>query len=265
MKRLKRTSTNLKVNLFLDSGAFSAWTKGIKIDIDEYIAFIKKYESYIEVYANLDDIKDPEITYQNQKYMESKGLKPLPCFHYGEDINYLIRYLDEGYSYIALGGMVGKNKKHLIKWLDKLFYNYLTDKKGFSKVKVHGFGVGSVIIMLRYPWYSVDSTVWVKTSRFGDVLIPIFKNGKYDYYQIPLKISFSDRKGLNNENHYGALKPIYRRLIDRYLKEKNYTHQELTEDYKKRDELNIIYFLDLEKNFSDRPFNRSLVKRGFFR
>lgn len=39
------------VNLFLDSGAYSAYTKGVNIDIQEYISFIKSNIKYISVYA----------------------------------------------------------------------------------------------------------------------------------------------------------------------------------------------------------------------
>ena len=33
-----------KVSLFLDSGAFSAWSKNTTIDIEDYISFIKENE-----------------------------------------------------------------------------------------------------------------------------------------------------------------------------------------------------------------------------
>ena len=56
-----------KVDLFLDSGAFSAETQGAKIDIQEYIDFIKEHQDVIEVYANLDVIGDPVSTWKNQK------------------------------------------------------------------------------------------------------------------------------------------------------------------------------------------------------
>ena len=51
---------NNKVELFLDSGAFSAFTQKVTIDIQEYIAFIKEHEDIIDVYANLDVIGMPE-------------------------------------------------------------------------------------------------------------------------------------------------------------------------------------------------------------
>ena len=136
-----------KISLFLDSGAFSAWSKGIDIDIQEYIKFIKKHEKYIDVYAVLDDILDPEKTLKNQKIMEKAGLSPLPCFHFGEPLHYLKRYIDN-YDYVALGGMVPISNKDLSVWLDKLFRDYICDDKGMPKVKIHGFGIPGIQLIV---------------------------------------------------------------------------------------------------------------------
>ena len=54
-----------KVNLFLDSGAFSALTQGIEINIYQYIDFIKKHLDVLEVYANLDFIPKKEQPSKN--------------------------------------------------------------------------------------------------------------------------------------------------------------------------------------------------------
>ena len=83
-------NTKNKVHLFLDSGAFSAYTLGIEINIYEYIEFIKQHKNIIDMYANLDVIATgntlndkkyaAEKTLQNQKIMEEAGLSPLPVF-----------------------------------------------------------------------------------------------------------------------------------------------------------------------------------------
>jgi len=65
-----------KLDIFLDSGAFSAYTQKAVIKLDDYIAFIKKYAKYITVYANLDVIGDAEATLKNQKLMERQGSSP---------------------------------------------------------------------------------------------------------------------------------------------------------------------------------------------
>jgi len=179
--------------LFLDSGAFSAYSKGVVISLEEYIQFIKKHERFLSVYANLDVIGDPAATWRNQITMEKAGLKPLPCFHYGEDPKFLERYLKRGYDYIALGGMVPISKADLLPWLDHLFLHYFTDVNGMPKVKIHGFGMSIFELLFRYPWYSVDSTSWIMTSRMGAVFVPKFRNGSFTYSEPPWKVDVSLR------------------------------------------------------------------------
>ena len=64
----------MDIDLFLDSGAFSAWSSGTNISMDDYIDFIIENKQYITVYSNLDVIGDAEATWRNQSLMERKGL-----------------------------------------------------------------------------------------------------------------------------------------------------------------------------------------------
>lgn len=280
-----------KVDLFIDSGAFSAFTKGIEIDIQDYIQFIRDNEQVISVYANLDVIGDAEGTLRNQEVMEAAGLSPLPCFHYNEPVEYLEYYLSK-YDYIALGGMVPVSTSDLISWLDGVFANYICDSAGIPKAKVHGFGLTSLKLMLRYPWYSVDSTSWVMTGRMGSVLVPKFRNNIFDYFEDPFKIVVSDRSPSTADagKHFRTFTAMEQDVIQYYLSSKGYVigssvfHYEdakayklkegerwfnkaradgkrevetivepgLCNDYIKRDELNIIYYLDLERAINER-------------
>lgn len=301
------------VNIFLDSGAFSAWTQGTNINIDEYIDFIKQNEKNIKIYANLDvisiDGKRPneetaKKTLENQKIMEKAGLNPLPCFHIGEPFKYLEYYVDN-YEYLALG-VAGVKGASLIPWLDECFSKYICDKRGYPKIKIHGFAITSVTIMIKYPWYSVDSTSWVVTGRHGGVFIPPYKNGKYLYDITPIKIMVSNRNpGIKEKGvHINNVRPAYRNIYLEYFKEKGYVlgksemrkvkqdyqlqddekwaesklnskkeerlvekiiQPGLSNTYQLRDELNILYFLDLEKNSAPwpQPFRKE-VTNGFF-
>lgn len=199
--------------IFLDSGAYS-WDHNLTMQgkkvtekdelnyLDSYIKFIKKYEDRLYVYANLDFVGDPEKTFKMQERMEEAGLNPIPVFHYVKDqgllgvddahFEYLKRIL-ENHDYIALGGGVSGG----------LFsYKYMTrfGKKAWKvikatgrDVKVHGFGLTSVPVMMRYPWHSVDSTNWIKSAAFGIVYIPRIehKSKKYIYDLIPKRIAVS--------------------------------------------------------------------------
>jgi hypothetical protein len=155
-------------DIFLDSGAFSAMSQGVHIDIVDYIAFVKQNKSKLKVYANLDVIGNAEATLKNQEIMEKAGLNPLPCFHYGEDKKYLQMYCEK-YKYFAIGGMVPYTKKHdvLVKFLDNCFNIIMK----YDKIKIHAFGIaGSMKLLLKYPFYSVDSTSWLQTAKFGKVI-----------------------------------------------------------------------------------------------
>jgi hypothetical protein len=213
-----------KVSLFLDSGAYSAWSQGKAIVLTDYIKFIKEHENEIEVYANLDVIGKPEATWKNQMIMEEAGLSPLPVFHYGEETIWLKRILDRDYDYMSLGGMVPISITKLLPWLDYLFKIYLTDRNGMPRLKVHGFGMTSLKIMLRYPWYSVDSTSWVMTGRLGSIYIPRYRNSKWIYDEQSHKIAVSNRNPNNREagKHITTMSPMEQKILLNYIHEQGY-------------------------------------------
>lgn len=294
-----------KVELFIDSGAYSALTQGVKIDIQEYIKFIQENEDVISIYSNLDVIGDAEATWVNQLIMEKAGLNPIPCFHFGENIKWLKLYLEK-YDYIALGGMVGASNKALMDWLDPLWANHICNEEGLPKIKIHGFGLTSLPLMVRYPWYSIDSTSWVVTGRMGGIFIPRWANNQWIYDGASWKISVSNRSPDRKEEgqHIDTLTPLNREIVMKYIKEKGYSlgksrfeladpKHELAENerwaekskgkgekrkleiieepgvsnrYQLRDEMNIIYFLDLENTRPKWPwaFKTKEVQNGLF-
>ena len=184
-------------DVFMDSGAFSADRQGIKLSIEKYATFINKWKDKLTVYANLDVIHDPEQTYKNQQILEKAGHDPLPVFHAGEDLKWLDDYVGS-YDYIALGGMAwGYDRKR--RFLDSVFAKY-------PDHKFHGFGVGDIGYMQRYPFHSVDSTTWFLGQKLGDLF---FSDGTSAYYMdIPNdKMQELHKKGFSLEviqNSYNA-------------------------------------------------------------
>jgi len=260
-----------KLDIFLDSGAFSAYTQKAVIKLDDYIAFIKKYAKYITVYANLDVIGDAEATLKNQHLMEAAGLKPLPTFHFGEDISYLEYYIKH-YDYIALGGVaVKRTKGALVAWLDQCFDLICPAPERMPKVKVHGFGITAVDVMQRYPWYSVDSTAWVKSSRLGMIYVPRQnRDGAYDYLMGANLINVSTKNPGKDADgrHISTFGGLQLKYVLDYIERQGFNlgkseldgdgkekiiEKGLCNDYRQRDEFNAKYFLDLEKALPDWP------------
>lgn len=155
-------------SLFIDSGAYSAYKQNITIDIDAYVAFIRKYKELITVYPNLDVIGDAEGTLKNQRYLESCDLSPIPCFHYGEDFDYLVRYCD--HDYIAIGGVAQlADGTAILQFLD---YCWRLILKHNPKLKVHGFAINDENIISRYPWHSIDASSVHMQARYGGIKMP---------------------------------------------------------------------------------------------
>lgn len=168
INNIKKIQGLEKRKSFLDSGAFSAHTRGAKIDIDAYIHFIEQTKSLWVAYAGLDVIGDFIATQRNQEYMESKGLTPIPTFHYLSPIERLDELLKK-YPYIALGGLVqiSTRKKEMEQWLDYCFSRIV---KVSPLPKIHGFGVNSLWALKKYPFYSVDATSWKQGGIHGRVV-----------------------------------------------------------------------------------------------
>lgn len=168
------------VNVFADSGGYTAMTKGVDIDIAHYCQWIKENEEHLDCYANLDVIGNQVLTRKNQSVMESTGLSPVPVFHVGSGLKEFRRLCEE-YDYIAIGGMVPYMKvlKDILPFLKKVF-DIAGDKK------IHGFGCTNLKALFDFPWYSVDSATWLVGMRFGEV--PVFDQKTFTIK----RISFGD-------------------------------------------------------------------------
>jgi hypothetical protein len=137
----------------MDSGAFSAFSSGVEIDLQAYIDCCQELlatdPTLTEVFA-LDVIGDWKASLKNAEEMWRQGVEAIPCFHYGEPWD-LLKGLAKDYPKIALGGCVGKKDK------DKFALQC------FARVwpkKVHGFGFGSEKSIMTIPFHSVDATNW---------------------------------------------------------------------------------------------------------
>lgn len=243
------------VKIFLDSGAFSAFTMGVEVDMAAYCRYIQENADILEVVDGmvcasvLDGIGDPLKTYQNQLAMESLGVRPLPCFHYGEDERYL-DYYTANYPYITLGGMVPISTPQLYHWLDRIWEKHLVDGAGRPKVKVHGFGLTTMALVERYPWYSVDSSSWVQTARTGGMML----------YPEARTISVSDRSPTRKVEgqHIDTLPAPQREALEKRFREMGVDTKRMREIYLSRWAYNIWAFGLLGElyNVDDPKFSR---------
>lgn len=230
------------IKVFLDSGAFSSFSLGVDVNLEAYAEFIKENQDIILMASVLDAIGDPVGTFNNQTALEALGVEVLPCFHYGEPFD-LCEYYLNNYEYITIGGMVPIPNSKLIYWLDELWSKVLTDKDGFSRRKIHGFGLTSRELMLRYPWYSCDSSSWVQAAANGSIVLPEFSSA--------ISISSRSPQVRNWGQHFNTYPPSTQERILERLAYYGLTLEEVQHDYRSRWALNAFTYDQLGRRLGD--------------
>jgi len=187
-----RSHPECTCKLFIDSGAYTAHTKGIEVDVDDYINFINSIDDKVFVFAQVDKIpgrwgqpktpeelaEAPELSWENYLYMVDKVKSPkklLPIFHQGEDFKHLWRMLEYQYpngeyiDYIGISCNKELTTNDWIQWFNEVF-KIIRDSKN-PNVKTHAFGMTSLKVLEQFPFTSADSTSWVRSAGFGNILI----------------------------------------------------------------------------------------------
>lgn len=180
----KKESTKIrdfKGKVFIDSGAYSAFSLGSKINLPHYAMFIKQCKrplfSALDVFnrkTNEDNINASlKNLYKLEELLNVMGIKnrPIPVYHYGEPEWLLKKYCDE-YDRVGIGGMVPIPTNKLDIWFDSLICRY------GDKALLHAFGMTSFRLLKKWMniFDTADSSTWTKGLRFG--MIPFFYKNK---------------------------------------------------------------------------------------
>ena len=274
------------MNLILDSGAYSAWTKKIDINIEEYKDFIMEYIDVFDYVVNLDRIPgeygrmgteeeretSAAIGYQNYWYLISNGVpkqKLIHVFHQDERMFWLERMIQE-MEYIGIAPSKDRNTIQKREWLDKCM-KVACRSDGYPKIKFHAFGVTSIELLRKYPWYSADSSSWMAFSKYGAVLIPRTDGRYYDYTRTPYTIflSIKSPKRLMEGRHFDSLSPMQQEKVIEYIERKKFILGSSTTDENGkeviieeglrnngilRDQINMMFYIDFAKSIPPWPW-----------
>lgn len=284
---------------FLDSGAFTLWTKAAKYAeekkcgrwdyydttefwayMDAYANFVKKYQVAIDLYANVDVIPNPKLTWRNQAYLEEQhGIEPVPVVHFTTNLKWLQFYMDRGYEVIGLGGLVGSTSQDDCRaWIDRAFDMVCDHSSRLPQVKIHGFGVTTYDLLIRYPWYSVDSTSWTKIGAFGGILVPHKRRGKFIFDEQPylMKVSGESPDRGKMGRHVLTMSQAEIAIVQEWL---DYIKVPMGKmdgagetvewgvvtQHTYRRAANLLFFEEMRKALPDYPWPfRSVRSKGFF-
>ena len=235
----------------------------------DYVAFVKKNKIALDLYANVDAIGNAELTWRNQQWLEKRGLTPVPVIHAGTDpdLKWLKHYLSLKYTLIGFGGMAvtGIRKEETKRWLNNCFEYLCNNKEHLPIVKIHGFGLTDFKLWVRYPFYSVDSTTWVKRGAFGEILVPRFKHGKFQLLNPPYILGTSTRHKARTHlrgMHLDVLRGKEKENVYQWLEELDVNPAELSTSHFARTQANVRYFCRVQNAMPKWPwpFHRKIQK-----
>lgn len=285
MTKEKPRSEGLPVKLMLDSGAFSAYQKGATIDLAAYMAYIKANQRYIDTYFNLDVIpgvrgkrRTPATiedgarqSRENLLAMKKAGLTPIPVFHQEENFKWLEYMIQDREPYIALSTFKELTIPENRNWLDQCF-GLLTDRDGWpmeikrgQRLKIHGLGVASFDLLKRYPWATCDATSWALTAAYGAIYVPVYRDGKPNYAEAPIKLTVSevDRQNGMPKDHYLRYGPAMKQRVEDFLENQvGVKVADAAKDYETRARAIVFFYLKFQDAIGEQPFryrSRALV------
>jgi hypothetical protein len=178
--------------ILIDSGAFTDWSKGNKIDrktneiqLGRYIAFCKRIQERAKCPVNfialdiplgekgdkLEDLTPAvieracEMGWDNYQTMKQEGIPCLPVFHQLENPEKWLKRFADDCDYLAVSPRKDLRPAIRHRWLKEMVFNRHVDP---SK-KIHGLGVSSTRWLKEFPFFSADNTDWQwpgKTKRY---------------------------------------------------------------------------------------------------
>lgn len=225
MKKEHALIDTSEVEVLLDSGAFTMFTKGVEISLEEYAGFINKNKKKFRGgQIVLDVIKSKEKSFENWERLRDLGADTIPVFHMQSDrseedtgYSYLDKYLKKT-DYIAIGAVAGLRSEQRMLGFSGL-WDYLRAIGADKTHKFHVLGVTSIPLLVKFPWYSADSANVVKQSGFGNIFIPQFLKDGSENYKEGRSYSVSDqiRHRPNGVNSFWGMPPgglVQRQIID---------------------------------------------------
>jgi hypothetical protein len=150
-----------RVEILIDSGAFTAWKAGKPIALDGYMRFLESLPIKPWRYFALDVVHDPAATLRNYRAMLDRGLNPVPVFQRGESPAMLDEYFKTS-DLVGIGGIVGTPGRR----------GYLRGIMQHAAGRhVHWLGFNDANFVKALRPLSVDVTTWVNGGKYGSIAL----------------------------------------------------------------------------------------------
>ncbi len=145
-----------KMDILLDSGAFTAYNTGKDIELMDYIRFLKDPPFKIWKYFTLDVVGKPKEYWINYYRMLDAGLNPIPIFTPGDSFDSIDKMYETS-DLIGIGGLDFQGIKDHV----KLCMQVIDGRKA------HWLGFANFQFLKHYKPFSCDSSNIISGSKYG--------------------------------------------------------------------------------------------------
>lgn len=257
-----------RVEIMLDSGAFTAWNKGGQVELEPlmevYSEMVEKYEDGLKAIwlINLDKIPGQRgrtateeeiddairVSDRNFAILEQEfGPRVLPVFHQNESKKRL-REVASMAQYICISPRNDLGERYRISWAAEV-HNLLKDLKyQGAPIQTHGLATTGMKMMDMVPWYSADSAWWLSTAINGSIMY-VSQTGIIKTILVSEK---SPGRKDKNQHYVSMAKPI-QRYIDERLAVHGYTIKDVMEHHTPRMMVCILEVLEWLKIATTAP------------
>lgn len=183
-RHIQPLATSGKLQMIGDSGAFSAWSQGVRIELDEYAAWCRRWWDHLCWCASLDVIGDPQGSWRNWRTLRDKHhLLTVPTLHAGTDRAWLDAYAAEGVDLVGLGGMAAVGQApRAYRWVVHMM---AYARKHWPQIRFHLWGVSSRQFLANLPVWSADSSGTLGQGyRFGTLRLFDPATGRHHHVSI---------------------------------------------------------------------------------
>lgn len=233
---LGRNLSNIR-SFALDSGTWSISQNTHKHNIDAsmYGDFLEECGQFFCIYFGFDPVHGDdgtEYSIENQLYLESKGLRPVPVIqNLNLEVDYYIKNNNK-YKMVAIGSTRKKKQSELIQCTNKLYQ---------AGIKVHWFGIGSLLKLSSAPVWSSDCSSFAQWVKNGMLIFYDKKEQK----EVALATREYTSRGNINKN-YIRTSCLFEEYSDWLYDNLKLTVEDVISDQSLKMLANSYYFYELE-------------------
>lgn len=250
--------------LMLDSGAFTAWSKGDEVQLDH---LMQVYGNMLEQYGphmkeiwliNLDKIPgspgrtageqeiDEAIAISDanfEKLVTAFGDRVLPVFHQNENEQRLKEVVDMA-PYICISPRNDLPEKSRVSWSQYVHGLH-------PGMKTHGLATTGSQMLTTVPWHSADSASWVFAGAMGGITVLL------DQKMVSISMSDESPSKKDMNKHFDTMPRVMQDVIESRLAYHGFEVEEIKTGHGERMAFNMLETMSwmekLETNVVEQP------------